>query len=143
MRIKLLPAITAALLVGTLVAGVPSAATTPKKVGGSVTFSLTPPAAGARSGPFGGKVSSPRAFCRSHRSVTLIPFSDNFPNVTGYLAHAKTTSSGNFSGTYTTPKKKGTSSFILQVDKARRKHKGQIYLCKALRAPSQSVTTTD
>ena len=105
-----------------------------------MTFSLTPPAAGARGGQFGGKVKSPRAFCRRHRSVTLIPGSPNFPNTTGYLAYAKTGSDGSFSGTYNTPKEAGTSSFILQVDKVRRKHRGRKYLCKALTAPSQSVT---
>ncbi|MFL5908572.1 MAG: hypothetical protein ACJ75Z_13365 [Solirubrobacterales bacterium] len=131
------------IFLGALAAGVSiSASAAPKRVGGLATFTLTPPPAGERSAPFTGKVSSPRAFCRSHRSITLTPTSPNFPNTTGYIVHVRSTAKGTFSGIYTTPKKAGTSRFSLQVTKVRRKVKGQIYLCQALRATAASVTTT-
>lgn len=138
LRLIGIPALT--VLVAAIAIGV-SVAAAPKKVGGSVKFSLTTPPTNSRDGQFSGKVSS-KSFCLARRVVTLFPASDNFPNTTGFVRTVKTKKSGAFSGAYTTPNKAGTSTFTLRVDKARRTHNGKTVTCKSLSAPGQSVTTT-
>ena len=128
------------MLVAAIAVGM-SAAAAPKKVGGSVKFSLTTPPTNSRDATFSGKVSS-KSFCLAKRVVTLFPASDNFPNTTGFVRTVKTKKNGGFSGAYTTPNKAGTSTFTLQVAKARRTHNGKSVTCRSLRAPGQSVTTS-
>jgi len=140
MRIRLIVIPALAVLIAGLAIG-SAGAVIAKKVGGSVTFSLTTPPPNTRDGQFSGTVSS-KSFCRGRREVTLFPASDNFPNATGYIRTTRTNKGGAFSGTFTTPKKAGTSTFIVLVSKVRRRHNGKTFLCRALRAPGKSVTTT-
>jgi hypothetical protein len=136
--LTLVAALTVALTVG--VSAGSSAGT--RKVVSSITFSLTPPPFGQRTGQFSGRVDAARKFCRGHRAVTLFPTSANFPNTTGYARNVTTNSTGAFSGSYKVPNKPGTYSFDVVVAKTRRTHKGLSYVCRGSTSSQGSVTTT-